>query len=386
MKNKNPQITFLAIMTGLVFLGYIISLVTRNLTYAVAIPLVIGITIMAISLRIRRASYFSYRANVAFDAKQYDIALAYYKKATEVPDCPPLIKVIYAYRLLTLGKLAEAKNIMEQIEVSALDENAKFNYDATAALITWKDGNLKKAILAYEKLLNTRESELVYETLGFLLVCNEEYDKAIELCNKAHKLYPNSLVIRDNLATAYFYTYEDKKARKLYKELIDQYVNFPEPYYYYGRIAYDDEKYKLALKYLNIALEKPASYLSHLQSEFIQELIYEVEEALANFTKQNETQNEIEVVDIARVISNDDDFDNDDDEHDDEFDSDEDEHDDDDFDDDDFDNDDDFDDDDFDDDDFDDDKDFDDDDFDDDDFDDEDFDDKQPKSVLKKVK
>ncbi len=298
-KKANPQMIFLGIAVALIVLGNIISMITQNAFYAFGIPVICGGIIMSVALYIKRATYFSYRASVAFDAKAYDKAIEYYKKAIDVPDCPQLITIIYSYRLLTIGRLQDAKDVMNKVNRTNLDDNGKFNYDATAALITWKEGNVKQAILTYEKLLETRQSELVYETLGFLLLCNEEYSKAVNLSLTGTKLYPNSLVIKDNLATAYFYTYEDKKARKLYKELIEQNANFPEPYYYFGRIAYEDEKYKLALKNLKLALEKPESYLSHLEHKHVEELLEEVEEALAKVAELESAleENKVDMVD-----------------------------------------------------------------------------------------
>ncbi len=292
MQSKKPFIILITLVIGLMLLGLFLNSYLQSEYLGTAIASTLGFLFFAIWIYIRRAGFFAYQANVAFEQKNIDKCLEFYQKAVDVPNCPELIKVVYGYRLLSHGNIEKATTILNSIDEKILDDNARFNYEATNALIIWKNGNIKKAILIYQELLQKRASELIYETLGFLLVCDERYNKAIELSQEGLELFPNSYVIKDNLATAYFYSYEDKKARRLYKELIDDDVSFSEPYYYYGRMAYEDEKLKMALKYLQIALTKEEIYLSHLKHKNIENLLAEVEDAL----EQSNLEEDVPVV------------------------------------------------------------------------------------------
>ena len=157
-----------------------------------------------------------------------------------------------------------------------MDDNERLNYNATNALSIWKQGGLHRAIEIYEALLNDKDSILIYETLGYLLICAKNYKKALEFNLKAFEFNNTSERIKCNLATSYYYAGHEKEAVKLYKELIADYANFPEPYYYYALILQGCEKYKGALKYFNMALEKKFSHIYTLTEEDIQCKLKEV--------------------------------------------------------------------------------------------------------------
>lgn len=264
----------------LLILGVVLSFFCSFFLGNLILGLLVFIVILGFVVYIRRASFLGSRATTAYEKKDIEKSFELYEKAIAVKNCPDMVKIVYAYRLINEGQVDKCAHILGSIDTTRMNENEKLNYNATHALTVWKQGSLHRAIEIYEALLNEKESLLIYETLGYLILCSKNYNKALSFNLKALEFNDTSKQIRDNLAGSYYYLGYHKKAAKLYKELIEENVNFPEPYYYYALILNEREKYKSALKYLNMALEKKESHLSQLKHSDVQYMIEQINEYL----------------------------------------------------------------------------------------------------------
>ncbi len=269
MRKTNSANTIL--LLGVV-LSFICSFFLRNILLGV----IVFIVSFGFVMYKQRAAFLASSAASAYKKGQIEKSFMLYEKAIQLEGCPGMVKILYAYRLISEGKINEGAKILGTLSYDTMDDNERLNYNATNALSIWKQGSLHRAIEIYEALLNDKDSILIYETLGYLLICAKNYKKALEFNLKAFEFNNTSERIKCNLATSYYYAGHEKEAVKLYKELIADYANFPEPYYYYALILQGCEKYKGALKYFNMALEKKFSHIYTLTEEDIQCKLKEV--------------------------------------------------------------------------------------------------------------
>lgn len=270
MRKTNSANTILLLGVAL---SFICSFFLRNILLGV----IVFIVSFGFVMYKQRAAFLASSAASAYKKGQIEKSFMLYEKAIQLEGCPGMVKILYAYRLISEGKINEGAKILGTLSYDTMDDNERLNYNATNALSIWKQGGLHRAIEIYEALLNDKDSILIYETLGYLLICAKNYKKALEFNLKAFEFNNTSERIKCNLATSYYYAGHEKEAVKLYKELIADYANFPEPYYYYALILQGCEKYKGALKYFNMALEKKFSHIYTLTEEDIQCKLKEVE-------------------------------------------------------------------------------------------------------------
>ncbi|ONI45833.1 hypothetical protein AN641_03030 [Candidatus Epulonipiscioides gigas] len=286
----------LLFILGLLFmlLSYLIRISTGSAFAGYVITGAVIILCVVFSIYRRRHFVIAQNAHIAYTRKQFDTAYNLYEKAIALNKCPEEIKVVYAYKLLVQGHKATAEKLIASINEALLNKEGTFNLKVVKGILLFKNDELKPAIELYESLIKEDSSPQLYEILGILLNNYEDYEKARDFSKMALEKYPDNNIIKENLATSYFYLYEDKKARKLYKELMNFDVTYPEPYYYYARIAFLDERYNLALKYIEIAETKTPSYLSNVTMDVVSELKSEIE---AELDKIPDELYEIEIID-----------------------------------------------------------------------------------------
>ncbi len=218
----------------------------------------------------------AYKGNLAFKNGEREQALELYKKSCSYKNVSPSIRLQYAYITLYLGNLEEASKLLEAIGYEKLPENLRASYKMTESLIIWKKGDLKKAIEKLKILHTEYENTTVYETLGYFLVLDKDYDEALKYNLLAYEYDADNSVIIDNLAQSYYFTGDKCKAKELYEKLFDREPSMPEPYYFYGLILKDEGNLEGALEYLDKALTKKESYLSELKKDTIRETIAEL--------------------------------------------------------------------------------------------------------------
>lgn len=260
----------------ILLLGVILCFFSSFITGNIVLGLIIFLASFGFVLYKQRASFMASSAAAAYKKGEIEKSFELYEKALAIKGCPHMAKIVYAYYLVSEGKVSECAKVLEALDYESMNEHERLNYNATNALSIWKQGNIHRAIEIYEALLNEKDSLLIYETLGYLLIEAKDYEKALAFNLKAVELYSTNERIKNNLATSYYYLGHEKEAVKIYKELIEDYANFPEPYYYYGLILEACKKYKGAVKYWKMALEKKFSYLYPLSEEDIQCKIDEI--------------------------------------------------------------------------------------------------------------
>lgn len=276
MSEKKSLILLFLLAALFMLLGHLLNIATGSSWAGYGLTVLIIIFCLFFVGYRRRHYVLAQNAHTAYLKKQYDVTYNLYEKAIAMPKCPEEIKVVYAYKLIAQGHLERAQKVVETINEDILNTEGKFNLKVVQGLILYKEDKLDEAIAIYEALTKESDAEQLWETYGMILNLSEKYELARDYSLAALEKYPNNKLIKENLATSYFYLFEDKKARKLYRDLINQDVAYPDPYYYYARIAYLDDRYNLALKYIEIAEVKSPAPLSNITMDVIFELKDEI--------------------------------------------------------------------------------------------------------------
>ncbi|SHE85217.1 tetratricopeptide repeat protein [Clostridium fallax] len=212
---------------------------------------------------------FGLLGNFAYSKKNYDKALKWYKKAALSNSSKA--KIIKSYILVELkeGSLERAKNVFNKIIKSrTFYGHDLYNIKITESLIMWKEKRINDSIDILEKLLKDGENLSIYETLGYMLIANKDYLKALDINNKALEYEPSPVILA-NLGEIYYKLDKKDKSFEIFKSLIDENVNFSEPFFYCGLILKEKGNLSEAKAMFEKALSFPESFLSTLNLETI---------------------------------------------------------------------------------------------------------------------
>ncbi len=127
---------------------------------------------------------------------------------------------------------------------------AKFNL----ASILQKSGRELEALRLWKELESTGYKRLSYQTIGEIFLKNGEYDKAVDLLEKANLAHPNTLEIMNNLGLAYSYSRQFDRAEVIFKRALRINFNDPKIYNNLGSVYMAQEQHDIAIKTFRQAL------------------------------------------------------------------------------------------------------------------------------------
>lgn len=210
--------------------------------------------------------------------------LKWMERASKTGTLRPRSRLLYAYLLLRNGFLDEAEGIINKttyLGKHALKESDLKKADFNLALIHWKRGNLNDAIMEMEELYaDGFLNSMLYGSLGYFYIANNETDKAIELSKEGMEYNSDDMITMDNLGQAYIISGMLDEAHKLYEELFEKNPEFIEPYYNYGTLLEKRGELAEAKEYYQKALEYDEKYLSTVTHSAINEAIAHINELL----------------------------------------------------------------------------------------------------------
>lgn len=226
-------------------------------------------------------SISAYKANLAFSKRNFKKAVNIYEKLTSKPGANPAIIIKYAYVSIYLGDMDNCKKQLDKVNIDGLNNDILIsNYKQTEGLYIWKKGDINKAIEIYKELHDEYRSSAIYETLGYLLIINNNLTEALKYNLEAYDYASDNNIIIDNLAETYYFLKQLGKAKEIYLKLHDpantNKPKFSEAYYYYGKILLQEGKKEEAKKQFEIALTMRESFLSELKHRDIEQAISEI--------------------------------------------------------------------------------------------------------------
>ncbi|GFZ31662.1 hypothetical protein CSC2_21880 [Clostridium zeae] len=219
----------------------------------------------------------AFMANRAYRNYQYSKAIDWYKKAALSKVSKAKIIANYVFLELKHGDVNEADRVFIKITTERQFKEKDFqNIKMAKALIYWKKNDVDSAIKTLQDLSETHKTSTIFETLGYFLINKGDLNKALEFNETALITYGSSSIIKANLGEIYYSLDNFEKAKELFTPLIDDYVNFSEPYYYSGLILAKEGNKEAATELLNRALSLEESFLSNLNKETIKQKLEEI--------------------------------------------------------------------------------------------------------------
>jgi len=207
--------------------------------------------------------------------KTYE-ANKYFERASACFYSPLKIKMACCYFLLLQGKLDKSQEILKSCLDKKLNDTDKINLEINHSLIAWKTSGLDKAIEILMNLYNSYKTTIIYLNLGYFLILQGDYAKALEFNLEAYEYNPSDAGIVDNVAHNYYCMGNYDRSIKMYEKLMENSPSFPSAYYYYALALIKKNRLEEALHNLNKALDCKFTFLSVIKREDIEEKISEV--------------------------------------------------------------------------------------------------------------
>lgn len=203
-------------------------------------------------------------------------ALKLMAKGFSMKSPSPKYSVYYSYVCMREGKWEQAGESIKKIETFKLEQAEKVRFEINKSLFYWKQGELEKAIQLLEELLSDGESTAIYTNLGYFLILQKNYERALEINLKAYEYSETDAGIIDNLALTYYHLGEYEKSQDLYAELTEKKLNMPIPYYHYGELLYTLGKREEAIDMMEQALEFNFTHLAAVSKKEIRQRLEEI--------------------------------------------------------------------------------------------------------------
>ncbi|ADL50370.1 tetratricopeptide repeat protein [Clostridium cellulovorans] len=219
-------------------------------------------------------SILMYRANLHYTQKNMHKALSLYKLAYSSWHAPDKMKISYGYLLIRMGNLEESDAVLSKFKNKTLNPTDKLSWKLNYSLVLWKKNKLDEAINLLMEEYNQKKNTTLYQNLGYFLLLNKDYDKALEFNLEAYEYNDSDASILDNLAQSYYFKGQYSKALEIYDKLIPMTPTFVTAYYYYAMTLSKESRTEEALGMLNKALECNFSYLSNVSKEDVEKSIY----------------------------------------------------------------------------------------------------------------
>lgn len=225
---------------------------------------------------------FMVRGNSANYSGKVDKAMKYYRRAADSPFSSTKVKITYGYMAVKNGHIDEAEKGLEKLKDISMNVQDEIKYKFTYGIVLWKKGKIDEAIEMLFKVYEKYKTTSVYENLGYFLILQGDYDKAVSFNEEGYEYNTSAAGILDNLALSYYMKGDHKKANEIYQKLMEMKPDFVTAYYYYALLLIEQKDYEKALVNLKRATKCKFSFISFIQKEEIEEKIKEVEELAKN--------------------------------------------------------------------------------------------------------
>ena len=264
----NTLLNVLAIVF-IVFLMIKVSVLTGS---------ILLLSFIIFKLTINKHLIYMFKGAKKLRANNLEEALSLYRKAALCNSSNVKAIKTYVFLELKIGSYAEALETLKRIvsKRKFLPEDSN-QLDLLQAILYWKLNDIKTSLQILDDLKTNNFNSLnFYEVYGYVLIQDENFEKAISISNEGLKVDELSQIIRANLGEVFYKIGDIEKACFYFDELIDECVNFSEPYYFMGIISKEKEDFYKAKELLNKALKYDESILSNLSKNDIENALISI--------------------------------------------------------------------------------------------------------------
>ena len=203
------------------------------------------------------------KGSKAYKREEYSEALKHYRKAVQAKNVSG--SVISGYLLMELknGDIKKAEQyVNDNLTTRSFNSRDYADLLLCQSIILWKVDKHSEAIELLKENLADNKSTVLYETLSSYLIISNRFDEAKELIEEGLEYNDISKVLKSNLAECTYLSGDEDTASELFKVLVEEKVNFMEPYYYTGICLHKNKNYPEAIDMFNEALNKNDSLVS----------------------------------------------------------------------------------------------------------------------------
>lgn len=256
----------------------IIFIVFLMIKVSVPMGSILLLSFIIFKLTINKHLIYMFKGAKKLRANNLEEALSLYRKAALCNSSNVKAIKTYVFLELKIGSYTEALETLKSIvsKRKFLPEDAN-QLDLLQAILYWKLNDIKTSLQILDDLkANNFNSLDFYEVYGYVFIQDEDFEKAISISNEGLKVDELSQIIRANLGEIFYKIGDIKKACFYFDELIDECVNFSEPYYFMGIISKEKEDFYKAKEFLNKALKYDESILSNLSKNDIENALISI--------------------------------------------------------------------------------------------------------------
>lgn len=263
IKNKK-LLTNILLFAAFPIICLVFALIGKWLLFGIvlSIYLAVFIYIKLENIRLIQTGYFDKKGE--FQKALKPAYMAYKMKHSSIDTAN-----IFIYMLLKAGKYEKALEITDKNRNRHMTENQFIAFSSNEALALWKVGKIEESIVLFDKITQKFESTNIYVSFGTVLTYSNDLNKALELNKKAYQYNSSSKGIKDNLAYTYFLIGDTDRAKRMYDELLDEPLNFPEAYYNAAMVSSSQGQYDEAVRLMKQALSKQFNGLTAVTREEI---------------------------------------------------------------------------------------------------------------------
>lgn len=184
-------------------------------------------------------SFYASAGNRAFQNKDYDTALAKYKKACDTGHANIAIRTGYAFILMRCGRFDEAESVLNAIlSLKALKPQQRYLAEQYRCMVYYRTNRLDEAIQDAYALFEHYKNSSMYGMIGyFKLLAGDPLDEVRQFCEEAYDYNSSDRDILDNLALVCYKMGDYEEAKEYADALIESNPAFIEAYYHSALIA-----------------------------------------------------------------------------------------------------------------------------------------------------
>lgn len=278
-------------MRKLIILILCIAAIIAAFIYHPVAGIVLILVLLGLSFYIGRASVFLLLSKAEAGKGNPERARHWLDKAYGAASHQANIAIHYSYELLRDHETERAAEVLASIPVNTLPKELEISYKLNQSIVLWRQGEREKSIELVEQLYAKYKNTVIYGTLGYYYLLNDQLEQALELNEEAYDFNDSNNAILDNLGLTYYYLERYDEALTIFEKLMQGNPTFREAYYNIGLVFEQLGRIQEAYEHYQQAITHKPALVTHVTTEEIEAKLTSLEEQLGNKEDSAEDDN-----------------------------------------------------------------------------------------------
>lgn len=266
---------------GLIFIPALLVLLGGSLAYMFLsiYPILFGVGLGLLLAFPGLPRLMAINANASLKLDRYKKSLRIIRIAVKLPFAPVSVNIFHAYVEMINGNVNDAVSILDAIENDSLSYSEKAKWDATKALILWKENENPDYGLKYLEDKDRRGAdEAILYVKGKLMNIKAETSDARKYNEKAFEINQANRDILSNTVISYCRTGQDRDAKIMFRTLYHDIKATSDALYYMAKIKEKENKKVDARDFITKALEIETSELNIISYNELENYLIELKQ------------------------------------------------------------------------------------------------------------